>query len=244
MKLALFSDIHGNLTGLTAVLAALDKMGGADLIFAAGDLVAGGPATDEVIDLLVQRRVRMVRGDSDTEDKLRDRLRTATEPSRASRFPARYGAAYYEAMLSWLEANLSPEGRAFLAALPISEQVEVAPGHSIFVCHASPRDVGDRVCGADNSAAVLREAYGSVLSDGQTDVIAYGHSHSPYVRVFEGRLMINVASVAFRPDATSMLTLLTYREEQWIAEQHAIPYDAAEEERQMQERGVPTISSP
>jgi predicted phosphodiesterase len=238
MKIALFSDIHGNITGLKAVLAALDRLGGADLVFAAGDLIGGGPGTDEVIDLLTTRAVRMVRGDSDTEDKLLDRLRAATSPQEPGRLPARYGAPYYEAMLSWMRASLSESGRAFLAALPLSETVEVAPGHRLFVCHASPRDAGERVCGAQNTAASLREAYGSV----QADVIAFGHAHTPYVRLFDGKLMVNVASVAFRPDATSVLTLVTYDDEQWVVEQHAIAYDAAEEARLMAERAVPTAA--
>ncbi len=235
MKVALFSDIHGNLSGLKAVLAALDRLGGADLTFAAGDLVGGGPGTDEVIDLLIARGVRMVRGDSDTDDKLLDRLRAATSPQEPSRYPARYHASYYEAMLAWMRANLSEGGRAFLAALPLSETVEAAPGRGLFVCHASPRDVGDRVCAAQTTAAVLRAAYGSVLAD----VIAFGHAHTPYVRLFDGKLMVNVASVAFRPDATSVLTLVTYDDEQWVVEQHAVAYDAAEEARLMAERGVP-----
>lgn len=228
MKTALFSDIHGNLTGLKAVLAFLDAQGGADVTFALGDLVTGGPGTDEVIELLVGRGVRMVRGDSDTEDKLRERL--------SGRGPApRFGPAYYEAMIAWLGANLSDAGRAFLAGLPVSDTLEVAPGRRLYVCHASPRGPHDRVCAANEPTRVLREAFGSVAAD----VIAFGHSHTPYVRLLDGKLFVNVASVAFRPDATSMVTLLTYQDEQWIVEQHAAPYDAAAEARLMEERGVP-----
>jgi hypothetical protein len=68
LRIALFSDIHGNITGLKAVLQALEADGGADITCAAADMVSGGPATDEVIDLLVSQGVRMVRGDSDTDD--------------------------------------------------------------------------------------------------------------------------------------------------------------------------------
>jgi predicted phosphodiesterase len=87
MKIALFSDIHGTLTGVRAVLAALDAEGGADPVIAAGDFVAGGPATDAVIDLLRDRGVLMVRGDSDTGVRLQDRLRTAAHAESSSRYP-------------------------------------------------------------------------------------------------------------------------------------------------------------
>jgi predicted phosphodiesterase len=205
------------------------------MIFAAGDMVSGGPATDEVIDLLVSKGVRMVRGDSDTDEKMIEMCRGLAQPDQPSRFSPRHDRAYYENQLAWNLANLSESGRTFLAALPLSETVEVAPGHRLFVCHASPHDPANRVCGPDNPSSVLREAFGSV----DADVIAFGHSHTPYVRLLDGKLMVNVASVAFRPDATSILTFITYRDEQWVVQQHHVPYDAAEEARQMEERGVP-----
>lgn len=231
MRIALFSDIHGNLTGLKAVLAFLDAEGGADVTFALGDLIGGGPATDEVIDLLVKRRVRMVRGDSDTEEKWLGLIRKATDAPGTTRSTA----AHYQATLDWLRMNLSPQGRAFLDALPISDTLEVASGKHLYVCHASPRGPHDRVCGPENSAAIVRAAYGNVAAD----VIAFGHSHTPFVRLLDSRLFINVGSVAFRPNATSTVTRLTYHDEQWIVEQHAVPYDAANEARLMTERAVP-----
>jgi predicted phosphodiesterase len=230
MRIALFSDIHGNLTGLKAILAEVDRRGDADVVFAAGDLVSGGPGTDEIIDLLTAHNVRMVRGDSDTEDKLERLLQAATAPSQPGVSPPRWSASYYE-------GALSEPGRRTLAALPLSETLEVAPGRRLFVCHASPRGVGDRVCGPENPATLLRQVFGDV----NAEVIAFGHSHTPYVRLLDGRLMVNVASVAYRTDATSMLTWITYTEDQWVVEQCAIPYDAAEEARLMHERNVPTI---
>ena len=231
MRIALFSDIHGNITALKAVLAALDAMGGADVTFAAGDLVTGCSATDEVIDLLVSRGVRMVRGDADTEAKLVRLIRQATESPGTTRSTREH----YEAFHAWRQKWLSPQGRDFLEALPLSDTLEVAPGQRLYVCHASPRGEGDRVCGSENPPSMVREAYGSV----DAQVIAFGHAHTPYVRLLDGRLYINVASVAFRLDDTAMLTLLTHDDGQWVAEQYPIPYDAEEEARLMTERGVP-----
>lgn len=68
MKVALFSDIHGNITGLKAALAFLDKIGGADMLFAAGDTLGGGPGAEDVLDLLLERNVRMVLGNHEELD--------------------------------------------------------------------------------------------------------------------------------------------------------------------------------
>jgi predicted phosphodiesterase len=49
MRLAVFSDIHGNLTALEAVLQDMEQMGGIDLTWCLGDLAAFGPRPAECI---------------------------------------------------------------------------------------------------------------------------------------------------------------------------------------------------
>ncbi len=173
----------------------------------------------------------MVRGDGDTEDKLvalQHQARTAPGSTRNS-------LHYYTALQAWLHTHLSPAGRAFLAALPLAHTIEVTPGHRLYVCHASPRSVGDRVCAPDCDTATIRTAYADV----DAEVIAFGHSHTPYTRLLDGRLYVNVASVGFRQDGTSMLTFVTYSDEQWLVQQQVIPYDVAQEEARKRQRQVP-----
>ena len=43
MRLAVFSDVHGNSIALDAVLADIERRGGGDGYVAAGDLAATGP---------------------------------------------------------------------------------------------------------------------------------------------------------------------------------------------------------
>ena len=49
MRLAVFSDIHGNLTALEAVLQDMEQVGGIDLTWCLGDLAAFGPRPVECI---------------------------------------------------------------------------------------------------------------------------------------------------------------------------------------------------
>src|SRR5215510_1606230 len=49
MRLAVISDIHGNLAALEAVLYDLESLGGADLTWCLGDLAAFGPRPAECI---------------------------------------------------------------------------------------------------------------------------------------------------------------------------------------------------
>jgi predicted phosphodiesterase len=61
MKVAVISDIHGNLEALTEVLADIDLVG-ADSIICLGDIIGYGPDPEEVVRLLRSRSVLCVMG--------------------------------------------------------------------------------------------------------------------------------------------------------------------------------------
>ncbi len=234
MRIALFSDIHGNYTGLCAVLQAIDTLGGADMVIAAGDLVLGESGGDDLIDMLRMREVQLIRGDSDTEEKLIRLEAQAIQDPGSTRNPL----AYYQGMRSWLHQYVSDANRAFLADLPFAKTVDVAPDQRLFICHASPRDISDRICAPGTHPDIVREVYAGV----DASVIAFGHWHASYVRWLDHRMYLNVASVGFRHDGLSWVSILTYQAGQWVVEQHAVPYDVAAEAARVLARGVPQPS--
>ncbi|MBW7959232.1 MAG: metallophosphoesterase, partial [Candidatus Promineofilum sp.] len=59
MRIAIFSDVHGNLSGLEAVLADIDRRG-ADLVIFAGDLCLAGPRPADTLRLVLDRRIPSV----------------------------------------------------------------------------------------------------------------------------------------------------------------------------------------
>ena len=65
MRIAVLSDIHGNLFALDACLADLEAQGGADAIVVAGDLCLAGPKPKKVLQRLEELGVACVRGNTD-----------------------------------------------------------------------------------------------------------------------------------------------------------------------------------
>ena len=223
MRLALISDIHGNITGLKAVLAQMQKTGGVDALYVLGDLIGVGAATDEVLDLLIQNHAHMLRGNweellSDIESHV---LKT-TNPELARR------------AATWAYAHLSSTYRDLLQRLPIQETVEIAPNHKLFLCHAAPNDTWAWTCQPDIPTPKLREVYGAL----DAKIIAYGHYHHHHVLALDGKLLLNVASVGLREDGLSGLTILEFKGHLSI-QQLQVPYDTAEEKRLMEERAAP-----
>src|SRR4051812_15315475 len=65
-RLAVLSDIHGNLLALEAVLHDLEQLGGADKIWILGDLCAFGPRPVEVLDKINELKdARVISGNTD-----------------------------------------------------------------------------------------------------------------------------------------------------------------------------------
>ena len=64
MRVAIFSDVHGNLSGMEAVLADMERQR-PDLVVFAGDLCLFGPRPAECWRLLRERRIPAVIGNTD-----------------------------------------------------------------------------------------------------------------------------------------------------------------------------------
>jgi predicted phosphodiesterase len=226
MRVALFSDLHGNVVGLQAVLARIDQLGGADAIFELGDFLAVGPGGDDLLELLISRQVRMIRGNW---DEIFIDLQGYLERLPAAAHP--FVLKNYE----WLLRNVSSAAQQLLATLPLSEQLEVAPGQRLFVCHAAPDDPWSRACGADAPTAALRALYGVVPAQ----VIAYGHYHAHHIIQLDQQLLVNVASVGMKRGAQSAFTMLDYIDGRWNIQQYQVPYDAELLAQLTHERSVP-----
>jgi 3',5'-cyclic AMP phosphodiesterase CpdA len=80
MRLAIISDVHGNLTALEGVIADIQNTS-PDLVLQGGDLVVGGPRPGEVVDRSRQRGWAGAVGNTDevlwTPEKFEERVQRA-----------------------------------------------------------------------------------------------------------------------------------------------------------------------
>jgi len=223
MRIALFSDIHGNTLGLRAILGHLQAQGGADISIAAGDLVAGGPGGDEIIELLLDAGVQMLRGNHEVLATDRDIY--------YDQIPQQW-LDWAKRDEDWLRENLSPTNWDLLASLPLSKSVEIGNGKKLFVCHAAPHDPWPYVCAHDVPKEVLQATFGEI----DADVIAYGHMHKHHMLWLDDKMLLNVASVGLGTEGLSAYTLLENFDNRWVVQQFQVPYDVVEESRLIQVR--------
>jgi predicted phosphodiesterase len=177
MAVAVLSDIHGVLPALDAVLAEPD-VADAERIIVTGD-IALGPQPVEVLDRLsgLGERVVWVRGNCE-----RELVDLARDPSLTVPFPiSRYAAD-----------RLDPEHLALLENLPHPVTLDIDGFGPVLFCHGTPRDDNEIVL-VDTRLERWAEAFADVPDD--VRAIVCGHTHMPFVRLVDRRLVVNAGSV-------------------------------------------------
>lgn len=182
MRVAVLSDIHGNLTALEAVLADL-RRASPDLVLHAGDLADAGSSPVEVIDRIRELGWPGVMGNT---DEMLIRPESLEAFARQSSAPA----ALWEAIRAMAAATRSVIGAdrlEWLGKLPMIQAHE-----ALAVVHASPASCW-RAPAEDASDAELESMYGSPAQG----IVAFGHTHRPGIRGLPGHpsLLINTGSV-------------------------------------------------
>jgi putative phosphoesterase len=216
MKIVVCSDIHGNVAALEAVLADIRETLAPDLICVAGDLVLSGPRPAEALALVRSiPGARFVKGNCDAY--ICDMADTAADVRFAR---------------EWL----TPDDLAFLDALPLTEQVEAAPGHALLVCHANPRNLEDPIKPEAHESLVR-----PLLEGVAAEVVAFGHYHIPFVRTLEPWTLVDVASVGLPRDGDrrAVYAIVTFEGGRWSIEHRRVVYDWDAVARDFAEVGFP-----
>jgi putative phosphoesterase len=223
MRLAVVSDIHGNLTALEAVVADLRRRA-PDLVVHGGDLALMGPRPAEVVDRVRELGWRGVVGN--TDELL---WRPGEHQRQLERAPvlAALLALLFDAYAPDTRERLGDARLAWLAALPAEYGTD-----QLTVVHAQPGDLW-RAPKPDASDTELSSTYASL----EADQVAYGHIHRPFVRVIDGMTIANAGSVGMPWDGDPRASYLLI--DGGVAEVVRVTYDIETEARVLHTAGHP-----
>lgn len=177
MRIAVFSDIHGNLQALNAVL---DDMAAQrpDAVYCLGDLVGYGANPDEVTDRIRREGFPTVMGNYD------DGVGFDREECGCA-YTAEQDRLLGDRSLAWTKAHTTAETKAFLRTLNTELRLE-ADGRRILLVHGSPRRINEYLFEDRPVSSFQRLAASS-----EADVIVFGHTHRALIEHVGGTLVIN-----------------------------------------------------
>ncbi len=181
MRVAIVSDVHGNLTAFDAVLADIERRA-PDLVLHGGDLALMGAQPAEVVDKVRELGWRGVVGNTD------EVLWRPQERARQERLAPNLGALLLLIFGQYAPATLELLGEervAWLQRLPACERL----GDLVLV-HAAPGDLW-RAPMPDAGDEELSSVYQRL----DAAIAVYGHIHRPYTRTLAELTVANSGSV-------------------------------------------------
>ena len=185
-KIAMISDVHGNITALNAVLNDIEKRG-IKRIFSLGDNIIKCVHPDLVIDKLKEVCEIILLGNSD--------YAICRPEAKNKKF--------------WSREILGEERANFICNLPVSYDFYMS-GHLIRLFHASPYSLshiynpmfsnkGTVFAGTEiedpQDLFKNTDFIGKGPNDPEPDIVGYGHIHTPCVVRFKNKTIFNPGSV-------------------------------------------------
>jgi len=231
----IFTDIHGNLEALHAVLKFIQKKR-VDHYILLGDLVGYGASPNEVIQKVVALKpISIIRGNHD---------KAACGLDSVQNFNPIAAAAIH-----WTRKTVTKKNMDFLERLVKGPGII---GDHITVCHGAPFDEDYYIFGEFDAD----EAFGFF----QTPVCFFGHTHFPYIyskveqsiegifvedNVFEFKLekdlryLINPGSVGQPRDRNARAACAIYDSDTRIIKFYRVEYDIEAAQKKILKEGLP-----
>lgn len=193
MKIALISDIHGNLVSLEAVLEDIDK-NHIDQIICLGDVVTTGPQPHQVVERLRAINCPGIIGNHDSA--MIDPAVMQTRPQ-----------SRWADTLNWCEQQLSEDDLNYLRSYQQWIEVPLDTTHNLLCFHGSPKSNLDLIL-----PITPDEELRAMLEGHTAAVMAGGHTHVQMLRRNKNLLIVNAGSVGlpfdrYLPNATEKRVL-------------------------------------
>lgn len=244
MRLAVFSDIHGNLAALEAALADFDAAGGADRVWVLGDLAAFGPRPAACIARLRDLRERcgkdsfdMIGGNTDRYLVTGERPRTAPAADEGAFSRLAQGWQERDTILNWCAGQLAWADYEELKGLLGRELGLDAPGYGYVIgYHGTPGDDEGYLTPETEAETAL-----DALLDREGRLGIGGHIHRQMDRDLGRWRAVNVGSVGLSFDAPGKAQwgLFTFADGGVTADLRAVPYSVEQVEADLRAAGHP-----
>jgi predicted phosphodiesterase len=176
-KIAIISDIHGNIPALDAVLKDINCRN-IDSIYCLGDLAGKGPSSAEAVDSIRKQCDVVIKGNWDY---------FITEQNSE--------------MLMWHQDKLGIERINYIKGLPLYIEFYMS-GKLVRLCHASPNDLFHRVHLSTSDEERIKLFMSTKTLNEEADIVGYGDIHGAHVDSFRGKTIFNTGSVGNPLDIT------------------------------------------
>ena len=208
MRIAVISDIHGNLEALKATLQDIEKRN-VDSIICLGDIIAKGVHPKECIKLVKEKCDIVLQGNCDYYFSSEHKEKLLEHEKKR---------------IDWNQSLITNEDREYLLNLPYCYELYLS-GSLVRFFHATPTSINKHILNLDSIETKYKMFLPSERTCSQkiADVVIYGHIHHPYLDKIYNKTLINIGSVgnsfdAIRNDSKDSSVLETTKSHYMIIE--------------------------
>ena len=227
-RIAVVTDIHGNLPALQDSLAAIDEIG-VDALYCGGDLVGYGPYPNEVCALIDERGIPTIYGNYDYAI-----ARDLDDCGCA--YITRHDRELGQESVAWTLAHTDQRSKDFMRGLPFDLRFPLGD-QDVHLVHGSPRKVNEYLF-EDKPASL----YERLAKAEDAQVLVFGHTHKPWIHSYGGVLFVNCGSVGKPKDGDPRAGFAILEADGHgpiRASIERVPYDAESVAREVAAAGLP-----
>jgi putative phosphoesterase len=227
-RIAVITDIHGNLPALEARFDAIDAIG-VDAVYCGGDLVGYGPHPNEVCRPIEEREIPTIYGNYDYA------IARELEDCGCA-YVTSHDRELGQRSVVWTLAHTDQRSRDFMRTLPFDLRLELG-NQDVHLVHGSPRKVNEYLF-EDKPASL----YDRLARGEEARTLVFGHTHKPWIKEYGDVLFVNCGSVG-KPkdgDPRAGFAILELDETGELrASIERVPYDAEAVAREVAAAGLP-----
>lgn len=216
MKIAIISDIHGNMQALETVLSDIEKEK-CDKIFCLGDLAMAGPEPVKTIEtikkLYEEEKLILIQGNT---DEMIANYNDAIDQKVKSAAPIMGNALKNDVEI------IPDDLKEFLKNLPPQKELKIE-GVKILLVHGSPRRNDENI-----SPDLPIEQIEEIITDTDSQLIFCGHTHIPCgYQTSRKQTVVNVGSVGrpFTPNPQACYAIANIYNDEFEISHKFIDYD-------------------
>lgn len=210
MKIAIFSDIHGNLQALEEIIKDI-KLNKFDRVICLGDILAMGANPRECLDLIIQNNIEMILGNHE----LYYLKGTQIDDEMGE------GEILHQ---KWIKNQLKEEHRIFLEKCSMKLKKEIQGKKISFqhflINYNSPDDYP-----FEELSIIKDQTINDKFSSIDIDYMFIGHEHKEFEINLENKKLVDVGSSGCRKDNYTFYTILNVNDGKVNIEKKYLVYD-------------------
>ncbi len=216
MRIAVFSDIHGNLEALEAIIEDI-KNENIDDIICLGDVIGLGPSSKECLDLIIDNKIKLVLGNHELCYLFGFNIDYTVTTKEIEHY-------------KYIEASLSDYEKVFLEKCPLSIECKYKDSKFLF-SHFLIKDKKLKYPFYSTTLlSVLKDSLNDVIKRSDANYIFIGHEHNSFKVEVDEKKLIDIGSsgcvknnitnytiIELGSDIEVMKKVITYNRDKFIA---------------------------